>query len=226
MSVIELVVFDMAGTTVLDRDNVAGALVAALAEAAVAVDVAQVNAVMGWPKPDAIRHLLGGKNGDVEAIHRDFVGRMIRYYRTDPEVGEVPGASAVFRWLRNRGVKIALDTGFSRPIAEAIVTRLGFASKIDVLVTSDEVLHGRPAPDLIHLAMKRAEVTDASAVAKVGDTPSDLQQGRAAGCGLVVGVTRGSHTAEQLAKHPHDLLVPTVASLPGVLLGNVRRRVA
>ena len=37
-------------------------------------------------------------------------------------------------------------------------------------------------------------VEHASAVAKVGDAPADLQEGTNAGCGLVVGVTWGSHS--------------------------------
>jgi phosphonatase-like hydrolase len=221
---VELVVFDMAGTTVHDRDNVAEALQAALAAADVEVEIAEINPVMGWPKPDAIRHLLGGRDGDVDAIHRDFVQRMIDHYRTDKHVREVAGTSAVFRWLRERGVKIALDTGFSRPIADAIVERLHF--DVDAVVTSDEVPRGRPHPDLIHLAMKRTGVDDPARVVKIGDTPSDLLEGKSAGCGLVIGVTRGSHKASELAPHPHDLLLPTVASLPGVLLGRVRRLVA
>jgi phosphonatase-like hydrolase len=224
MSDVELVVFDMAGTTVLDRDDVAGVMAAALADAGAPVEIAAVKPVMGHPKPVAIAHLLAGRPGDVDAIHRDFVARMIDHYRYEPGIREVLGTSAVFRWLRAHGVKIALDTGFSRPIAEAVVDRLGFGSKIDVLATSDEVAHGRPYPDLIYLAMERAGVTNPALVVKVGDTPSDLQQGRAAGCGLVVGVTEGSHTRDDLMKYSHDLLLPTVASLPSALLPSVRER--
>jgi phosphonatase-like hydrolase len=224
MSDVELVVFDMAGTTVLDRDDVAHVMGAALGDAGAPVDLAAVKPVMGHPKPVAIRHLLGGRPGDVDAIHRDFVARMIDHYRYGAGVREVLGTSAVFRWLRARGVKVALDTGFSRPIAEAVVDRLGFASKIDVLATSDEVARGRPYPDLIFLAMERAGVRDPALVVKVGDTPSDLEQGRAAGCGLVVGVTEGSHTREELTKCSHDLLLPTVASLPSALLPSLTQR--
>jgi len=43
-------------------------------------------------------------------------------------------------------------------------------------------------------------VEDPALVAKIGDTPSDLMQGLSAGCGLVVGVTYGTHTREQLQR--------------------------
>ena len=55
---IELVVFDMAGTTVNDDDSVNRCLRASLAAAGLSVTAAQVNAVMGLPKPSAIAILI------------------------------------------------------------------------------------------------------------------------------------------------------------------------
>src|SRR5580698_3875908 len=97
---IELVVFDMAGTTVHDGDAVNASFRAALAAAGVEVDPAVVNSVMGLHKPEAIRILLAGASRlfseeEVLAIHDDFVRRMRGYYATDPSVREVPGAAAV-----------------------------------------------------------------------------------------------------------------------------------
>ncbi len=88
---------------------------------------------------------------------------------------------------------------------------------LDTTVTSDEVERGRPHPDMLLKAMRDLGISDARAVAKVGDTPSDLEEGTAAGCGMVVGVTGGSHTAEQLKPHPHTHLIGTVAELPALL---------
>jgi phosphonatase-like hydrolase len=85
---------------------------------------------------------------------------------------------------------------------------------IDATVTSDEVAQGRPFPDMIFRAMELTGVTDVKRVAKVGDTPSDLGEGMAAGCGWVVGVTGGSHTREELLAHPHTHLIPSIAQLP------------
>ena len=55
---IELVVFDMAGTTVNDDDSVNRCLRSSLAAAGLSVTAAQVNAVMGLPKPTAIAMLI------------------------------------------------------------------------------------------------------------------------------------------------------------------------
>ena len=221
---IELVVFDLAGTTVYDGDAVGSVFRAALATRGLAADPEAVNAVMGLPKPEAIRRLLprgraaAARAQQVSAVHEDFLARMLGFYRTDPAVREVPGASEAFRLLRGRGVRVALDTGFSRPIADAVLERLGWGrGLLDATVTSDEVAHGRPYPDMIYKAMALTGVTDAARVAKVGDTPADLREGHAAGCGWVVGVTAGSHTRAELLTHPHTHLIETVADLPPLL---------
>jgi phosphonatase-like hydrolase len=142
------------------------------------------------------------------------------YYANDPAVREVPGAGATFALLRRAGVKVALNTGFSREIVRVILDRLGWATGpvIDASVASDEVPRGRPHPDMILALMKQLGVADARRVAKVGDTVVDLDEGTSAGCGLVIGVTGGAGTREQLQSRPHHHIVESLAELPRLLL--------
>jgi phosphoglycolate phosphatase-like HAD superfamily hydrolase len=65
--------------------------------------------------------------------------------------------------------------------------------------------------------MRDLGVSDPKRVAKVGDTPSDLEEGTNAGCGVVVGVTRGSHTAAQLEPFGHTHLIESVTEMPALL---------
>lgn len=226
--IIQLVVFDMAGTTVRDDDAVNRCLREALAAGGLSPSRAQVNAVMGLPKPVAIAQLLAllkyygqpAPEAEIERLHGDFLQRMIRFYQADPDVAPMPGAEECLRALKRAGVRVALDTGFSRDIAETILHRLGWdaAGLLDATVTSDEVPRGRPHPDLVFEAMRRTGISDPACVAKVGDTPSDLQEGTAAGCGLVIGVTNGTHTRAELAAHPHTHLIAHLAELPPLIL--------
>ncbi len=85
------------------------------------------------------------------------------------------------------------------------------------VLPSDEVEAGRPHPFMIRLLMRRLGVEDPSRVAKVGDAPADLLEGQNAGCGLVIGVTGGASTREQLEIYPHDHLIGSVADLPALL---------
>jgi phosphonatase-like hydrolase len=221
-----LVVFDMAGTTVEDGDGAVNrCLREALAARGFPVEHAEVNTVMGIPKPDAIHRLLAARIPDGDAvtdltpgIHADFLDRMLRFYGEDASVRPVTGTEETFARLRAAGVRVALDTGFSRDIADTILHRFGWVrdGKMDASIASDEVRRGRPHPDMVHALMDRLGITEAARVAKVGDTPSDMEQGNRAGCGWVVGVTEGSHTAAQLAPCPHTHLIPTVADLPAL----------
>ena len=229
---IELVVFDMAGTTVYDGDAVNASFRATLAAWGFEADPALVNKVMGLPKPEAIRILLEQSRTrrgasptpqQINAIHEDFTRRMCDYYATDPAVREIPGAAAVFATLRRAGIKVALNTGFFRPIADVLLKRLGWRSPdvIDADVTSDEVARGRPYPDMIRHLMMRLGIQDARRVAKVGDTRADLEEGSNAGCALVIGVTTGSFTREQLQESPHTHIVESIADVPALLLSDV-----
>jgi phosphonatase-like hydrolase len=220
---IELVVFDIAGTTVEDDDAVNRCLLGALAAAGLAVDPATVNEVMGLPKPAAIRRLIDASPGgaalgeQVDAINADFVDRMERYYTQAAGVREIPGASATFAFLRRGGIKTALISGFSRHIVEVLLKRLAWSgeqSPVDAVVASDEVSRGRPHPDMIHRLMRQLGVGDGTRVAKVGDTPVDLEEGANAGCGLNIGVATGAFPLARLESLPHTHLLGSVADFP------------
>jgi phosphonatase-like hydrolase len=221
-----LVVFDMAGTTVEDVGSVNLCFREALAGAGLSADPKQVDAVMGIAKPEAIRILIeqSGRAADlgsrVGVIHSDFVARMIAYYESDPSVRAVPGVESLFESLQSDGILVALNTGFSRDITDAILHRLGWksGSTIASSVASDEVVRGRPHPDMIRYLMGRLGVNDSTRVAKVGDAPVDLEEGTNAGCGWVIGVTWGTHTRGQLAGLPHTHLVDQVGDLLPILL--------
>jgi phosphonatase-like hydrolase len=215
---IELVVFDLAGTTVDDGDAVNRCLRAALARAGVVVTADAVNAVMGLPKPEAIRRLVG-PGRPVETIFADFESEMIRFYAEDPTLAEVPGTRQTFAALQAAGIKVALNTGFSRRIMAAVLDRMGWSREglIDAAVASDQVPRGRPHPDMIRRLMSILGIGDPARVAKVGDTPADLEEGASAGCGRIIGVTGGTHTRAQLAAYPHTELIDSVAELPRLL---------
>ncbi|HEY8937196.1 MAG TPA: HAD hydrolase-like protein [Cyclobacteriaceae bacterium] len=217
MMKIELVVFDLAGTTVKDNKDVHRVLQHALVKHDVEISIEDANEVMGIPKPTAIRQLLekcytGNRQIDEEwitEIHEAFVNEMISFYEYDESVGEREGVSTMFQKLKWNNIKIAVDTGFDRPITTPLLKRLKWLENnlIDASITSDEVLKGRPYPDMIYRAMELTGMKDVKRVAKVGDTASDLNEGTSAGCGLVIGVTSGSFTREELLKEKHTHLV-------------------
>jgi phosphonatase-like hydrolase len=221
---VKMVVFDMAGTTVEDSDNVHQSFIDAMKSKGYDVTRDEVNKVMGYPKPIAIDTLLDEKfkmpAGDertklTDEIHNYFLNDMINFYTNDPGVKGKPNVEEIFDTLRRRGVRVVIDTGFSRPIADAIFNRLGWVEKglIDYSVTSDEVKNGRPYPDMIYKAMEKYGMTDSKEVAKIGDTPSDLLEGMGAHCGYVIGVTWGAYRSDQLEKEKYTHLIDDLSEI-------------
>jgi phosphonatase-like hydrolase len=223
---IRLVVFDVAGTIVHHGGGaVQRAMHDAIAAGGLVLRDGAMDGVTGMAKPQAIRMLLEGHGRDdllphADAIHADFVARIRRHYREDGSVAPVAGATETFMTLRKAGVRVALNTGFSRVILDEILQRLDWAradAPLDATITSDEVPRGRPYPDMIDALRTRLGGIACTEVAKVGDTPVDLHEGTMARCGLVVGVLSGAHTRESLVQHPSDALIPSVAELPELM---------
>jgi len=224
---IQLVVFDLAGTTLHDQQDVHRVLQSALAHAGMSVTLEQANRVMGIPKPVAIRELLDEINGvardvddrRVEEIHHRFVKQMVEFYTYDPSVRECAGVSATFQKLNERGIKVMVDTGFSRDITNAVLKRMQWVENglVAGSVCSDEVPRGRPYPDMIWRAMELAGVSEVKHVAKVGDTQSDMEEGTAAGCAYVIGITTGAFARDQLLKTPHTHLISHIEEVLAIV---------
>ena len=108
----------------------------------------------------------------------------------------IEGAGELVDALRASGVSVVLTTGFSPVTRDRLLDALGWT--VDAALSPVDAGRGRPAPDLVLTALLRTRASSVAAVAVVGDTVSDVLSGRSAGAGLVVGVTTGAHTREQL----------------------------
>ncbi len=225
----KLVVFDMAGTTVDERNVVYEVMTASLVAAGVEVELEAVVAVgAGQEKRSALARILAAHEGQapdagrVDRIFRDFERRLDAAYEVLAVKG-LPGAEAVFGALRDAGVKVVLNTGYARRVAEGLIARLGWrvGAEIHGLVAADDVGRSRPDPAMIQRAMATFGVTDAREVAKVGDTVADILEGRNAGCGLSIGVTTGAQTREALAAAAPDAIVDRLVDILA-LVGVVR----
>ncbi len=219
MTQLDLVVFDMVGTTVQASEKIPQAFITAFAGEGVRLTSADVSSVRGKSKCEAIHELLLAHAGEKVAKHRSekvyaaFKAQLLECYRDGP-VTAIDGAEATFNWCRNRSIRTSLTTGFDHELAAILIDKLGWLELVDALVCNDDVAAGRPAPDLILAAMSRLQLADVARVASVGDTISDLQAGANAGTRWNIGVLSGAHSREQLSAEPHTALIDSVASLP------------
>jgi phosphoglycolate phosphatase len=145
----------------------------------------------------------------LEVVERHF--RDLDRYPPQP-VGDV---AALLARLRQRGLRLGMATMDSIAPARATVELLGIGGTLDFLAGCDSGHGIKPEPGMV-LAFCAACGLDPAAVVMVGDTPADLAMGRAAGCGLVVGVLTGGAPAHMLAPLA-DHVVASVMELEGLL---------
>jgi phosphonatase-like hydrolase len=227
MSSIQLVVFDIAGTTVRDNGSVADSFITAFRDYGFTMPGAEVKKVMGFRKMDAIALLLEKFAPEhkedselIDRIHTHFIDKMIEFYMGDQTLSPLPHAEAVFYALKQQGIKIALNTGFTRSITDTILHRLRWDDRsplIDQVICSDEVALGRPHPDMIKVLMRDLDIVSPAQVLKVGDTEVDVKEGRNAACGIVVSVTTGAYTREQLLSYGPDFIIDDLQELIPVI---------
>lgn len=233
-----LIVFDMAGTTVRDNNEVLYCFSEACRQAGLTADDKRLNALMGVSKLEVFQLLWREELGEdtdsgVIAVKSGetfrLFCRILEDYYQSHSVEPTEGALDVFGFLHDRGIKIALNTGFYRKVTDIILNKLGWlagldaqyiggiGSQINFSITSDEVPMGRPEPYMIRKAMSVFGITDPGRVVKIGDTPVDLAEGRRAGVAYSIAVTNGTHTREELEVLDNDGLLGALSELPGWL---------
>jgi phosphonatase-like hydrolase len=217
---IKMVVFDMAGTSV-DEDNVVyKTLQQVINDAGYNFSLEQVLAVgAGKEKLQAIKDIvnLNAKPQEdklAEKLYVIFDKALAKAY-DNFELKPQEGAADVFKKLQQKNIRVVLNTGYNDATARGILKKLQWqeGEQIDGLVTASDVSNNRPQPDMILMAMERFGITDATEVAKIGDSIIDIEEGQNAGCGLSIGITTGAHTAAQLATANPDFIIHHLVEL-------------
>jgi phosphonatase-like hydrolase len=219
---IRLASLDMAGTTI----DEGGAVYAVLRDAVERATGARVpddllSRWVGTDKREAIVGLLTGLDQDLartDEIFAAFSDDLANAYATDPPV-LLPGVAETVGQLRASGVKVALQTGYRREVAEGLLdaVRWKVGHDVDALVTAEDVTASRPAPYLIFRTMEATGIVDVREVLVAGDTVNDVTAGTRAGARFVVGVLTGAHTGAELGAARHTHLVPSLVDVPTVI---------
>ena len=144
--------FDLVGTTIWFGNYVMEAFRQAFNESGIRLKDKEIKAIRGRSKRDAIAGILQVHSGSnapdmIKAVYGTFQKLLIDSV-SEQGVEPVPGTDDVFGWLRDRKVKIALNTGFDRHIISMLLDRVDWSGIVDAVVCGNDVERGRPAPDL------------------------------------------------------------------------------
>ncbi|HEY5093339.1 MAG TPA: HAD family hydrolase [Acidimicrobiales bacterium] len=216
MNDVELICFDMAGTTVIDNGLVLEAFRRTIDDLEVRGDEARlaeayVIETMGQSKIEVFTALFAQRATVAnEAFERNFVD-----VAQELGVSEIPGARSTVETLRSIGLKVALTTGFSSSTREALIEELGWGDLFELRVSPADAGRGRPAPDMLLWCALKSQITAMSTLMVVGDTASDMQTGLRAGAGYCVGVLSGNDDALRLLEAGADDVIDSVVDLLG-----------
>lgn len=222
MKNIELLVLDMAGTTV-DEDNVVYKTVTeAVNEHGYQVGLEQVLITCaGMEKLEAITSLLkeiGGNEEDAMAIFEKFSVKLKNAYQ-NLEVKPINGTEDFLLKMKAQNKKVVLNTGYTSEIAQQLLDKLQWKENIhfDALITADDVSESRPSPEMINLAMKKFNIHEPEKVLKAGDSVIDIEEGKNAGCGLTIAVLSGAQNRSELEKAKPDYIFNTISEAENIL---------
>lgn len=203
---IEMVILDWAGTTV-DYGCFApvNAFVKAFTDFGIIPTMDEVREPMGMLKIDHIRTMLKmerinklwyekyGRDFDEDDVNKIYASFEKKLFESI-ESYSVPKEYAVetVNKLRDMGIKIGSTTGYTNEMMNVVKKaskEYGYAP--DFLVTPDDCGFGRPYPYMIFENMRLAGVSSVKNVLKIGDTISDIKEGKNAGV-CTVGIIDGS----------------------------------
>lgn len=214
-------VLDWAGTAV-DYGCVGPAAVflEVFAKQGVEVTLEEARAFMGLMKKDHIRGMCGlpsvaakweavhGRapdEEDVENMYQDTEPMMVAAITNHAAL--IPGLLDAVADFREMGLKIGTSTGYTGPMMDVLVPEAAAQGyRPDAVFCSTDVPAGRPWPWMCYQNAMLLGIHPMESMAKIGDTISDIQEGRNAGMWTIALTRSGNELG--LPKEQADAMAP------------------
>jgi beta-phosphoglucomutase len=136
----------------------------------------------GLSDPEIVRTWLGNDHPDIDAVIAERVDRYRAAVADGSSVHE--HVREAVRYAAER-VPVAICSGAARAEIEPVVEAAGLAPLFQTIVTSDDVVHGKPDPEGYAKTLDLLGVDPADAVV-FEDTEAGIASARAAGVGRVL----------------------------------------
>jgi pyrophosphatase PpaX len=155
--------------------------------------------------------------GSDQRLRREFHVRYLRE-RIDG-VAAFPDVAETLATAKAQDVRVGAATSCGE-IAEACLVKTGLYPFIDCLVTQEEVRRYKPDPESIMraLALLGVHPSNVGSAVHIGDSPLDVEAGRAAGV-RTVGVTYGVSNAAEMAAVKPDCVMHSFGDMRWFLPG-------
>jgi phosphonatase-like hydrolase len=216
---IRVVLFDVIGTTVRETypDAINDCFEQAFADNQVSVSYDYLKSSRGKDKKEVIDFVVKSLRLAPEVgvrIYHDFKKNLENSFNNFSANGD---AEEIFRYLKEKGIKVALGTGLPRPLLEGILKHLNWSgAQFDYLGIANEVGAGRPSPLMIQEMMRSLSISDPKHVLKVGDTVSDIEEGKNAGVHTAA-ILSGTQAEENLRAAKPDFVIQSLSEIRQII---------
>tara|TARA_Y100000991_G_scaffold214469_1_gene202264 strand:- start:146 stop:847 length:702 start_codon:yes stop_codon:yes gene_type:complete len=208
---VKMLVFDMAGTTINERGIVYDTLYDTIKNFGLNISRSEINKWHGSNKYEVLNHYLNKDNVKVNEsikiqLHNNFDNNLKERYFYSSSIDLIdPNIPVLFNKIREKDIKIALNTGYSKDIQDSIIKKLRMNEFIDDYISSDQVKLGRPEPFMINKLMEQNNIFESKSVIKFGDTQNDILEGINANCLASIGVLSGADCEKKLSNSDYIL---------------------
>jgi phosphonoacetaldehyde hydrolase len=177
------VILDWAGTTI-DHGSLApvAALRRVLRDYGIEISSDEARLGMGLPKREHLRAIptTFGAASAPDEIYPNLESALLE--ELAPHAALIEGTIDFVAWLRRRRIPIGNTTGYTSKMMQIVAPAAAPQGYVPgAIVTPDEAGAGRPSTAMIHTHRQRLGLSAHAAVIKIGDTPADIAEGRAAG---------------------------------------------
>ena len=167
-------------------------------------------ALIGRPLIDSFREFVPD-DADVQALIARYREYQLAHH--DRLVRPYEGVVGAIRAFAAAGHPMALVTSKADWLAERALRHVGLDADIPVVVGCDSCTRHKPHPEPVERALALLRSTPRDAIF-VGDSPHDIEAGRAAGV-YTIGVTWGAFSRDEMADAGADLVIHQVGQLAG-----------
>ena len=214
--VLGAVVFDLDGTLIDSRGDIAAAVNhALLTTGRKALPASMIATYVG----DGARSLLAraAKVAEADPAIDVLLGHFVTYYAAHPVdfTKWVDGAPAILDQMAELDLPIGLCTNKDRLVTDAVLSALGVRTRFRATYAGGDGPEKKPAAGPLLALAKKLDVEPSNLV-MVGDGPQDVESARRAGC-RVVGIASGYTPREKIVAAKPDIVLESLAELSEVL---------
>jgi phosphonoacetaldehyde hydrolase len=211
---IRAILFDVIGTTVLENqpDVIFRCFRAAFLDSGVDVSSEDIRSIRGRDKKAAISKLLLEKNSGpqlanaiLQSFKDNFASHLDLFY-------EHPELKDLIVFLRSKNILIGIGSGLPQDIFEMLFDNLKWHKyKFDYVSMSEKIGKSRPDPAMIFDMMRQCRIIS-NEFLKVGDTPSDVEEGKNAGV-KTAAVLSGTSSAREIELAKPDYVINNLSEV-------------